>query len=90
LEVLDVDDRLDRLPHGVDGEVKPVAAPLLVDMACAARDMVAELVEIARDPPPRFLAAQLMRQVDVDRSLHGLKDEAPGVAFQSPAGFYGK
>ena len=87
LRVLDVDHRLDRLPHGVHGEVQPVPAPLLVDMTRAARDMVPQLVEVSSDPAPRFLAAQLVRQVDVDWPLHGRKDEVDGVAFQSPSRF---
>ena len=74
----------------MNGEVQAIPAPLLVDMAGAARDMVAQLVEVASDPPLRFFAAELMRQVDVDWSLHGGKDEAPGVAFQSPPRFYGQ
>lgn len=70
LTVFDIDYRFDRLAHGMDGEVQPVAAPLLLDVTCAARDMIAQLVKIARDPPARFLATQLVWQIDVDWSLH--------------------
>ena len=71
LGFLHIDDRFDRLAHCVDGEVQSVAAPLLIDMGCAAGDMIAELVKIAGDPAPGFFAAEFMRQVDVDWSLHG-------------------
>jgi len=55
----------------VDGEVQAVAAPSFVNVGRATRNMIAKLVEIASDAAPSFFAAELMRQVDVDRSLHG-------------------
>ena len=61
-----------------------------IDMACPARNMIPELVDIAGDPAASLVAAKLVRQVDVDWSLHGWKDEAVAVAFQSPAGFDGQ
>jgi hypothetical protein len=39
-------------------------------MAGAARDMILKLVDVGREPPSSLFAAQLVREVDVDRSLH--------------------
>ena len=71
LRLLDVDLRFDLLAHRMDGQIQPVATPLLVDVAGTSRNMIPELVEIAGDPPSCFLSTKLMRQVDVDWSLHG-------------------
>ena len=65
-----INQRLGGLPHGVDVEGQPVSGPAAVHMAGPARDMIPELVDIVRDPAPRFIAAQLMRQIDVDWPLH--------------------
>ena len=70
LRVFDVDLGLDCLPHRMDRKVQPIPAPSFVDMTGSARNMVAKLVKISGDPAPRFLAAQFVRKVDVDRSLH--------------------
>ena len=49
--------------------------------AGAARDMVLELVDIAGDAAPRLVAAELVREVDVDRALHGRKDGRAALLF---------
>ena len=66
---------------------KPVARPIGVDMARAARDMVRELVDVVGDPPVRLVAAELVRKVDVDWSLHGCKDAAMRRCFSIACGF---
>jgi hypothetical protein len=88
--LVDIDQRFDTLSHGANVERQPIPRPMGIDVACAAWNMLLELVHIGRNAPARLLAAQLVRQVNVDRSLHERKDEAVVVAFQSPARFDGK
>ena len=80
--IQDIDQGIDRLAHGMDVERKPVARPVCIDVARPARDMIAQLVDIGRNTPPGLVAAELVRNVNVDRSFHGWKDEAVVVAFQ--------
>jgi hypothetical protein len=47
-------------------------------------------VDIGRDPPPGLVAAELMRNINVDRSFHGWKDEAVVVAIQQRRLFDGE
>ena len=86
LVVLDIDLRVDRLAHGMNLEVQPVARPMFLDVACPARDVVAQLVEVACNSPPGLFSAKLVRQVDINWPLHGTQDEVPAVAFQSLSG----
>ncbi len=87
LVVLDIDLGIDRLAHGMNLEVEPVARPAFFDVTGPTRDMVAQLVEIAGNAPPGLFTAKLVRQVDVNWPLHGTQDEVPAVAFQSLSGF---
>jgi hypothetical protein len=44
--------------------------------------MILELMDVGRKPPSRFVTAQFVREVYVNRSLHGSEDATSGIAFQ--------
>src|SRR5215208_6107576 len=62
---LDVDRRLDRIPERMDAEVELVAGPAGFDLSSAG-NVLLEAVDVVRDPPPRLVLAEVVREVDFD------------------------
>jgi hypothetical protein len=69
LRFLDIDRRLNGVAQRLDLEVELIAGPPGLDVG-AARNVVLQLVNVVRDPPPRFVLAELVREVDFDWVCH--------------------
>ena len=71
--ILDPDLGFHFLPHGNHIEVQHIAFPARVDVRGTTGNMPGQLVDIAGNPAAGFVAAELVRQIDVDRALHRAK-----------------
>ena len=77
--------RVDRLAERVDGEVELVAGPGRIDLPAPPGMWSLQLVDVVGDAPPGLVAAELVRQVDLDRLLHWPTVGGRSAAFQAAA-----